>query len=170
MFFFIYLFFFFFFSSRRRHTRSLCDWSSDVCSFDFYDDWDDENDTSGGILGWGNDELDRLLAGSNVYGGAVGESQPGRQRTMSYGARRGDRISGARRKSAVPPHDGGPDPTIIPNTSAFGFLGRLPWKIGGKGLRYKPSAADLQEHPGAHRAAVEEHEPLVEDAEEEDSV
>src|SRR5947207_12714829 len=25
---------FFFFSSRRRHTRSLCDWSSDVCSYD----------------------------------------------------------------------------------------------------------------------------------------
>src|SRR5438132_6470771 len=23
-----------FFSSRRRHTRSLCDWSSDVCSSD----------------------------------------------------------------------------------------------------------------------------------------
>src|SRR5438132_10107917 len=29
-----FLFFFFFFSSRRRHTRSLCDWSSDVCSSD----------------------------------------------------------------------------------------------------------------------------------------
>src|SRR5215204_7406269 len=28
----IIFFFFFFFSSRRRHTRSLCDWSSDVCS------------------------------------------------------------------------------------------------------------------------------------------
>src|SRR5438034_9777262 len=27
-------FMFFFFSSRRRHTRSLCDWSSDVCSSD----------------------------------------------------------------------------------------------------------------------------------------
>src|SRR5438034_6613992 len=26
----------FFFSSRRRHTRSLCDWSSDVCSSDLY--------------------------------------------------------------------------------------------------------------------------------------
>src|SRR5260221_9623894 len=26
--------FIFFFSSRRRHTRSLCDWSSDVCSSD----------------------------------------------------------------------------------------------------------------------------------------
>src|SRR5436190_16478694 len=24
----------FFFSSRRRHTRSLCDWSSDLCSSD----------------------------------------------------------------------------------------------------------------------------------------
>src|SRR5438132_6412586 len=31
----------FFFSSRRRHTRSLCDWSSDVCSSDlaFYGSW-----------------------------------------------------------------------------------------------------------------------------------
>src|SRR5438874_8338027 len=30
--------FFFFFSSRRRHTRSLRDWSSDVCSSDLT--WD----------------------------------------------------------------------------------------------------------------------------------
>src|SRR6266496_4591954 len=30
--------FFFFFSSRRRHTRSLRDWSSDVCSSDL-DGW-----------------------------------------------------------------------------------------------------------------------------------
>src|SRR5215211_7036106 len=29
-----FFFYFFFFSSRRRHTRSLCDWSSDVCSSD----------------------------------------------------------------------------------------------------------------------------------------
>src|SRR5260221_10879670 len=28
------IFIIFFFSSRRRHTRSLCDWSSDVCSSD----------------------------------------------------------------------------------------------------------------------------------------
>src|SRR5437588_5429389 len=33
-FFFLFYLFFFFFSSRRRHTRSLCDWSSDVCSSD----------------------------------------------------------------------------------------------------------------------------------------
>ena len=28
------LFVSFFFASRRRHTRSLCDWSSDMCSSD----------------------------------------------------------------------------------------------------------------------------------------
>src|SRR5690349_22879929 len=32
------IFVFFFFSSRRRHTRSLRDWSSDVCSSDLGDD------------------------------------------------------------------------------------------------------------------------------------
>src|SRR5260221_9183587 len=32
----------FFFSSRRRHTRSLCDWSSDVCSSDLADRSDEE--------------------------------------------------------------------------------------------------------------------------------
>src|SRR5438874_4753529 len=31
---FFFFIFFFFFSSRRRHTRSLRDWSSDVCSSD----------------------------------------------------------------------------------------------------------------------------------------
>src|SRR5438034_5770097 len=31
---FFFFYYFFFFSSRRRHTRSLCDWSSDVCSSD----------------------------------------------------------------------------------------------------------------------------------------
>src|SRR5437588_6963105 len=30
----VFFVFCFFFSSRRRHTRSLCDWSSDVCSSD----------------------------------------------------------------------------------------------------------------------------------------
>src|SRR5947207_15899691 len=32
----MFFFLFFFFSSRRRHTRSLCDWSSDVCSSDLF--------------------------------------------------------------------------------------------------------------------------------------
>src|SRR5690349_22024086 len=34
IFLFVFCSFFFFFSSRRRHTRSLRDWSSDVCSSD----------------------------------------------------------------------------------------------------------------------------------------
>src|SRR5215211_4928988 len=41
------LLFFFFFSSRRRHTRSLCDWSSDVCSSDL----DLISQASGGTYG-----------------------------------------------------------------------------------------------------------------------
>src|SRR5437588_4955116 len=47
-FFFVYAFFcfFFFFSSRRRHTRSLCDWSSDVCSSDLISTSRDVSDLS----------------------------------------------------------------------------------------------------------------------------
>lgn len=129
-------------------------------SFDFYDDWDEDerNGGGGGILGWGNDELDRLLAGSGSHGGE-GQGQPRRKRGMSYGTRTGK----GRKKSLEN------DPTIIPSTNTLGFLGRLPFKLGGT-LRYKPSAADLQEHPGRHDfAAEEEAEPLIpEDESEED--
>src|SRR5438034_11546054 len=41
--------FFFFFSSRRRHTRSLCDWSSDVCSSDLGHDPEGCPDRAGGL-------------------------------------------------------------------------------------------------------------------------
>src|SRR5690349_25081953 len=37
----------FFFSSRRRHTSSLRDWSSDVCSSDLGHDRDDDDDERG---------------------------------------------------------------------------------------------------------------------------
>ncbi|KAL9072392.1 MAG: hypothetical protein Q9157_005116 [Trypethelium eluteriae] len=142
---------------RRRHRpRGRAE-----ASFDFYDDWEeDEND---GLLGWGSDELDRLLAGT----GSSHTGQPGRQRAMSYGSRRdGGLYPAGRRKSAVHLHDGGPDPTIIPNTSFLGFLGRWPWKVGSKGLRYKPSAADLQENPGQLKRNDAEAEPLIEESEE----
>ncbi|KAF2255477.1 hypothetical protein BU26DRAFT_515190 [Trematosphaeria pertusa] len=151
-------------NDRRRHrARSR---GREELSFDFYDDWEeDEND---GLLGWGNDNLDRLWGSSSNYGTV---SQPGRQRAMSYGTRQRDnRYNTARRKSAVQPHDGGLDPTIIPSSSYFGFLGRLPFKIGGKVLRYKPSAADLTEHPGQSRRSHEEHEesqPLIDESEDE---
>jgi len=109
-------------------------------------------------LGWGNDELEHLLAGST-------NQQPGVERAMSYGTSKANR---PRRKSAVQPHDGGPDPTILPHSSYFGFLDRLPWKVGSKGVRYKPSAADLQEHPGAFRRDGGEGQPLIEGIDEED--
>ena len=118
-------------------------------SFDFYDDWaaDEEN---GGLLGsWSNDDWDRLLAGTGTQrrhtGGETSE-QPRRKRGMSYGTRSG------RRKTSEN------DPTIIPSTQPIGFLSKLPWKMGGT-LRYKPSAADLQEHPGRHEG--DEGEPLL---------
>ncbi|KAJ4370532.1 hypothetical protein N0V83_005053 [Neocucurbitaria cava] len=148
-------------NDRRRH-RGRSRGRAEL-SFDFYDDWeDDEND---GLLGWGTENLDRFLGGATNYGATA---QPGRQRAMSYGQRNRDtRYDASRRKSTTLPRDGGPDPTIIPSSSYFGFLGRLPFKIGGKGLRYKPSAADLTEHPGAARRSLEEEQPLIEDSDEE---
>ncbi|KFY65427.1 hypothetical protein V496_02573 [Pseudogymnoascus sp. VKM F-4515 (FW-2607)] len=133
-------------------------------SFDFYDDWDDEEArASGGLLGWGNDELDRLLAGSGSHSHGPDEQPSGRKRKMSYGTRRPPKRRGTL--------DGLPDPTIIPSTSALGFLQRLPFKFGGT-LRYKPSAADLQDNPGAHRAELgddAEAEPLIDDDHSDDS-
>ncbi|TID27453.1 Obg-like ATPase 1 [Venturia nashicola] len=131
---------------QRGRSRGLAE-----SSFDFYDDWDEDNDP----LSWTNssDELDRLLAGP----------QPGRERAMSYGTRRVD--GRARRKSTT---QAGSDPNIITASHYIGFLDRLPF-VGRKGLRYKPSAADLQEHPSSRRDATSaiEEEPLMEDSEEE---
>ncbi|KAK4156331.1 hypothetical protein C8A00DRAFT_12713 [Chaetomidium leptoderma] len=154
--------------------------------FDFYDDWeedflggDDEfSDGGGGEDGGGRGifggDWDRLLAGTGTGyarrqggggsgggGGGGGDvvDQPRRKRGMSYGTR-----GAVRRK--VP---GEEDPNVIPRTAPLGFLGRLPFKIVGS-LRYKPSAANLQEHPGGGTVgmeyhgdggAVEEHEPLL---------
>lgn len=148
-------------NDRRRHRTSRGRAES---SFDFYDDL--EEDESDGLLGWGSDNLDRFLGSASTYGTT---SQPGRQRAMSYGQRNRDaRYNTGRRKSNAQARDvPGQDPTIIPSSSYFGFLGRLPFKIGGKGLRYKPSAADLTEHPGASRRSMEEEQPLIEDSDEE---
>ncbi|KAF2832208.1 hypothetical protein CC86DRAFT_366080 [Ophiobolus disseminans] len=149
-------------NDRRRHRTSRGRAES---SFDFYDDWEeDEND---GLLGWGSDNLDRFLGGASTYGTT---SQPGRQRGMSYGQRNRDpRYNAPRRKSTAQVRDvPGQDPTVIPSSSYFGFLGRLPFNIGGKGLRYKPSAADLTEHPGVARRSLEEEQPLIEESDEDE--
>ncbi|CAD0105957.1 unnamed protein product [Aureobasidium uvarum] len=108
-------------------------------SFDFYDDWDD--DETAGLLAWDNDDL-------QAYGAPAVTDQPARERAMSYGARR-DKYG---RRKSQPRDDPESDPTLIPASSYFGFLGRFSSRLtGAKTLRYKPSAADLQEHPGASR-------------------
>ena len=134
---------------RRGRSRGRAD-----LSFEFYDDWEDDEDAVNGLVGWGNDELDSLLAGSRTV-----VTQPGQPRAMSYGSsgRLPKRISG----------DPEQDPTLVPSSSYFGFLERLPFKIGARGLRYKPSAADLQENPGGLRIRDVEADPLIEEDESE---
>lgn len=159
-------------SQLRRRRRGRAE-----LNFDFYDDWDNES-ADDGILGWGNDELDRLLAGSGsvARNGGGGSShhhhhhqqQPRRQRKMSYGAAR------TRRKSSILP-DQRDDPTVIPKSSLLGFLERLPWKLGPRGVKYRPSAADLQERPGRlphdddyFQSGDSEAQPLIPEEEEDE--
>ncbi|KAF7718038.1 Uncharacterized protein PECH_002371 [Penicillium ucsense] len=137
---------------RRRRGRA-------EANFDFYDDWETEEGEES-LLGWGTGELDRLLAGSGLSRGSTSE-QPRRQRKLSYGTRQ------TRRRSTVHTSDSRDDPTVIPKSSFLGFLERLPWRIGPKGVKYRPSAADLQEHPGSHHRHVQEDEPLMEASEDE---
>lgn len=132
--------------ARRRRERERARGRAEY-SFDFYDDW--YEDEPGMLAGWSYDDWDRLLVGSgSARGGGEVCDQPRRKRGMSYGTR------GARRKPA-----GEEDPTVIPSTQPIGFLGKLPWKFGGT-LRYKPSAANLQEHPG-HHEQPDENAPLL---------
>ncbi|KAG6241203.1 hypothetical protein E4U25_006743 [Claviceps purpurea] len=136
---------------RRKRERQRARDNAEF-SFDFYDDWY-QDERTGGLLGhWGSEDWDRLLAGTGAVrkhggGDTTEQQQPRRKRGMSYGTR------GARRKPNT-----AEDPTIIPSTQPIGFLSRLPWKMGGT-LRYKPSAADLQDHPGKHDE--EEAAPLL---------
>ncbi|KAL9009161.1 MAG: hypothetical protein Q9173_005787 [Seirophora scorigena] len=130
---------------RRRGREEL--------SFDFYDDWAAEEEE-----GWGNDELDRLLAGNETT--TAGDGQPGRRKGMSYNY--GGIAS--RRKGG----EENTDANMVPRSSMFGFLERLPWKIGGRGRRYKPSAADLQDVGEGSRTKLKAHgedEPLISESE-----
>ncbi|KAL8909145.1 MAG: hypothetical protein Q9171_005150 [Xanthocarpia ochracea] len=147
-------------AARRRRTGRRR--GREELSFDFYDDWEAQEEE-----GWGNDELDRLLAGNDF---APTDGQPGRRSGMSYGG------IGSRRKTGG--LVGGKDmaateANTVPSSSMFGFLERLPWKIGGKGRRYKPSAADLQDVGEGQRSktaalkarASGEDEPLISESE-----
>jgi hypothetical protein len=143
--------------SREDHLRRRRRGQTEA-NFDFYDDWANEEDDDG-LIGWGTGELDRLLAGSGLARGAA--DQPHRPRRMSYGTRN------TRRRSTAHVTDNHADPTVIPSSSLLGFLERFPWRFGARGVKYRPSAADLQEHPGARRYAHED-EPLMEAMDDDD--
>ncbi|KAL8814185.1 MAG: hypothetical protein Q9223_006574 [Gallowayella weberi] len=147
-------------AARRRRTGRRR--GREELSFDFYDDWEAQEEE-----GWGNDELDRLLAGNDF---AADGQQPGRRGVMSYGG------IGSRRKTGglgAGKNRGAEEANIVPSSSMFGFLERLPFKIGGKGKRYKPSAADLQDVGEGQRSrtaamkarASGEDEPLISESE-----
>ena len=76
---------------------------------------------------------------------------------MSYGSRLSRNPTASTKGGEVDPH-------MVPKSSMFGFLDNLPWKIGGRGTRYRPTAADLQENVG--RGRFGEAEPLMEESEE----
>ncbi|KZL81898.1 hypothetical protein CI238_06440 [Colletotrichum incanum] len=143
--------------ARKRRERERAGGRAEY-SFDFYDDWYAEDQDGGFLGGWGNDDWDRLLAGTGSQRKHAGEvqDQPKRKRGMSYGTRgRGSKVLES-------------DPTVIPSTQPIGFLGKLPWKLG-KTLRYKPSAADLQDHPRQHdEMGMGETEPLLGDDSDDD--
>lgn len=130
----------------RRHARRPSHRSEhSTYPFGFYNyDWDYDSEDDGGesasgahgFLSWGTGELDRLLAGSGGSNGSGGGGDGARPQ-MQYGS--GPALS---RRSTIPTS---PDPTVIPSTSMFGFLTKF--GVRGKGMRYKPSAANLQEHP-----------------------
>ncbi|KAI4863194.1 hypothetical protein F4820DRAFT_381442 [Hypoxylon rubiginosum] len=139
--------------ARRARERQRARGNAEY-SFDFYDDWDEDlggGDDGTGLIGsWRGEDWDRLLAGTGRRGASEVEEQPRRKRGMSYGTR------GSRKRPSTQE-----DPTIIPSTAPLGFLSRWPFKIGGT-LRYKPSAANLQEHPGASRPGLDnERLPLL---------
>jgi len=96
-------------------------------SFDFYDDWAEDE--------WGNDEVEALLGATQDHV----DGQPGRQGGMNYGSQ-----DGVERQRGKQSYKAGTDPTMIPQSSYFGFLNKLPFKTAAKGLKYKPSAADLR--------------------------
>jgi hypothetical protein len=127
-------------------------------SFDFYDDWEQDEDVEG-LLG---DEREPLLGGSSSpLSSSMHQHQPRRERQMNYGTRK-KRAS----RKALGNMDEEVEGNIIRSSSYFGFLERLPFRMGAKELRYQPSIADLQDNPGSKRAGdAEEEQALLDDSE-----
>jgi hypothetical protein len=134
---------------RRLRTQGRTGGRAEL-SFDFYDDW--EQDESDALIGFAGDEHDPLLPTS---------SQPQRDRGMNYGTRQ----KASRKNLTSLEDDDDQKGNIIQQSSYFGFLERLPFRLGAKGLRYKPSIADLQDNPGLRKFGGLGGDTLLSDAE-----
>lgn len=122
-------------------------------NFDFYDDWeDDENDA---LLAWGNDDYNE--------GEGLDKGQPTSHNTMNYGSNLDGKAPRTRGKGTVLPSDDATDPTTIPKSSVFGFMERLPFRVGPRALRYRPSAADLKDRSRGKKRIGLNSDPLEED-------
>lgn len=128
---------------RRQRGRARSRGRAEL-NFDFYDDWD--GDEEEGLLGWGGDDFGTLTGSAAGGYGTVSAQPPAGQRGMSYPSDR-------RRKSV---HEG----TAVEAMSGPSFLSRLFGK--SKAARYRPTAADLQEHPGGRGKHNPESEALLE--------
>lgn len=113
---------------RKRRNRS---WARSQgraeFSFNFYDDWE-------------QNETDALLVAPEDDGET---GQPRSESQMHYGTRQAD---------GVRPKDSQEYSTKnISSSSYFGFMDKLPFKIGTRVLKYHPSVADLREHPASRQ-------------------
>src|SRR5438034_4061590 len=149
---------FFFFSSRRRHTRSLCDWSSDVCSSDLVEPVNlvaEENRAAAFVL----EPLLRLL-----------DDLPHPRHTLGHGRKRLELpggVVGDETGERGLPRAGGPPEDARPHVAAAdqlpqGFAGpeqvllaekvlkRCGAHAGGEGLATPPLTAPLEERGFRH--------------------
>src|SRR5438034_4546603 len=149
---------FFFFSSRRRHTRSLCDWSSDVCSSDLVEPVNlvaEENRAAAFVL----EPLLRLL-----------DDLPHPRHTLGHGRKRlelAGGVVGDETGERGLPRSGGPPEDARPHVAAAdqltqGFAGaeevllaekvlkRCGAHAGGEGLATPPLTAPLEERGFRH--------------------
>jgi hypothetical protein len=153
---------------RRRRQQQAARGRAEL-SFDFYDDWEADEEADP-LLGGDDagDEEPVSPAGGSVSGGSGWFRGRARERTMTYGAIGGGGPAGkgggggggkGKQRMVAPPPDED-DAPIIRSSSYFGFLESLPFRLGARGLRYQPSIADLQDHPGSRRRFSEE-QPLT---------
>src|SRR5260221_675434 len=117
---------FFFFSSRRRHTRSLCDWSSDVCSSDLFG--------ATGSVGWN----------FSVADGALDFLAAGQMLVQKYNVTVADNHGGTVTQIVTVTLTGTNDPTVIVGAAlANSVIYLVPELAGGTGSAAVDTASGM---------------------------